>query len=176
MRVQLALNVRDIDEAVDYYSKLFGAPPHKRRPGYANYALDEPPLKLVLFENPDAPERINHLGVEVFDPARVREAGSRLEAAGILTEREERAVCCHAEQTKVWSDEPEGLRWEWYVITDDAPTEVATSARCDDRVAESAGVAAGGSFAAPAPACCDRDGPDERATPVAVAATACCDG
>ena len=141
MRLQLALNVRDIDEAVDYYGKLFGAAPHKRRPGYANFAIDEPPLKLVLFENPDATERVNHLGVEVFDEARVREAGHRLEAAGILSEMEEETVCCHATQTKVWSDEPQGLRWEWYRITDDtpdgealvAPSATAPSAgACDD--------------------------------------------
>ena len=121
MRLQLALNVRDIDEAVDYYGKLFGATPHKRRPGYANFAIDEPPLKLVLFEKPDAQERLNHLGVEVFDGALVRQAGDRLEAADILTEVEEETVCCHATQTKVWSHEPQGLRWEWYVVTDDAP-------------------------------------------------------
>lgn len=149
MRIQLALNVRDIDEAIDYYGKLFGALPHKRRPGYANFALDEPPLKLVLFENPDAPERINHLGVEVFDAAHVREAGARLEAANILTETEEQAVCCHAEQTKVWSDEPQGLRWEWYVITDDAPAPIASDTCCDGLVAKAAvptaGVPAGAS-------------------------------
>ena len=121
MRLQLALNVRDIDEAVKYYSKLFNSEPHKRRPGYANFAIDKPPLKLVLFENPHAPERLNHLGVEVFDAEEVSKAGSRLKAADILSETEERVVCCHAEQTKIWSDEPQGLRWEWYVITDDAP-------------------------------------------------------
>lgn len=121
MRLQLALNVRDIDEAVDYYAKFFGATPHKRRPGYANFAIDEPPLKLVLLENPGASERINHLGVEVFDDASVRTAGARLEAADILTAVEEETVCCHAAQTKVWSHEPQGLRWEWYVVTDDTP-------------------------------------------------------
>ena len=130
MRLQLALNVRDIDEAVDYYAKFFGATPHKRRPGYANFAIDEPPLKLVLFENPDASERINHLGVEVFDDASVRRAGARLEAADILTAVEEETVCCHAAQTKVWSDEPQGLRWEWYVVTDDAPDEEVPAMSC----------------------------------------------
>ena len=130
MRLQLALNVRDIDEAVDYYGKLFGARPHKRRPGYANFAIDEPPLKLVLFENPEAAERINHLGVEVFDDGLVRTAGARLEAADILTAVEEETVCCHATQTKVWSDEPQGLRWEWYVVTDDAPDGEALVAPC----------------------------------------------
>ena len=155
MRIQLALNVRDIDEAVDYYGKLFGARPHKRRPGYANFALDEPSLKLVLFENPDATERINHLGVEVLDAAQVREAGARLEAADILTESEEQVVCCHAEQTKVWSDEPQGLRWEWYVITDDAPAGVATPACSDGRAAEAAIAATGTSAEVSGPVCCD---------------------
>ena len=131
MRLQLALNVRDIDEAVDYYGKLFAATPHKRRPGYANFALDAPPLKLVLIENPNAPERINHLGVEVFDNRQVLEAGDRLKATGMLTEVEERVVCCHATQNKVWSHEPEGLRWEWYVITDDAPDAVEAPTCCD---------------------------------------------
>lgn len=155
MRIQLALNVRDIDEAVDYYGRLFGALPHKRRPGYANFALDEPPLKLVLFENPDAPERINHLGVEVFNAAQVREASARLAAADILTRSEEQTVCCHAEQNKVWSDEPQGLRWEWYVITDDAPAAVATPAFCDGPGAEAAIAATAGSTEASAPVCCE---------------------
>ena len=121
MRLQLALNVRDINEAVDYYGKLFNVAPHKRRPGYANFAIDEPPLKLVLFENPDAPERLNHLGVEVFDDEMVKEASERLGEAGILDKLEKETVCCHATQNKVWSHEPQGLRWEWYKITDDTP-------------------------------------------------------
>ena len=164
MRIQLALNVRDIDEAVDYYGKLFGALPHKRRPGYANFALDEPPLKLVLFENPGAPERINHLGVEVFDAARVREAGARLEAANILAETEEQAVCCHAEQTKVWSDEPQGLRWEWYAITDDAPDFGEAPARCDGKVAEAVTLTAAAPAQAATGACCG--GSAEASAPV----------
>lgn len=121
MRIQLALNVRDIDEAVTYYTDLFGIAPHKRRPGYANFAIDIPPLKLVLFEDPGAHERLNHLGVEVFDPDQVRAAGDRFEKAGILTERQHGTVCCHAEQDKAWSRDPQGLRWEWYRITDDDP-------------------------------------------------------
>lgn len=154
MRLQLALNVRDIDEAVDYYGRLFNAAPHKRRPGYANFALDEPPLKLVLIENPSASERLNHMGVEVFDVAQVREAGDRLDAAGMLDEVEEQVVCCHAEQTKVWSDEPQGLRWEWYVITDDAPEVVEDPACCDGQVARPAVPTTGGSAETSASACC----------------------
>ncbi len=121
MRLQLALNVRDLDEAVAYYTKLFATEPHKRRPGYANFAIETPPLKLVLFENPDAPERLNHLGVEVFESEQVEAAAQRLRQTGILAEVEEDTVCCHARQDKVWSDEPQGLRWEWYRITDDQP-------------------------------------------------------
>lgn len=121
MRFQLALNVRDLDEAVAYYEKLFGARVHKRRPGYANFALDAPPLKLVLIEDPDAAERLNHVGVEVFEPAQVDEAIARLEGAGLVDEVEEETVCCYATQRKVWSREPEGLRWEFYRITNDDP-------------------------------------------------------
>ncbi|MDH3450939.1 MAG: VOC family protein [Gammaproteobacteria bacterium] len=121
MRLQLALNVRDLDEAVAYYGKLFNAKPHKQRPGYANFAIDQPPLKLVLFENADAAERLNHLGVEVFDAGEVEASARRLEAAGILDEVQRDSTCCHATQDKAWSTEPQGLRWEWYRITDDAP-------------------------------------------------------
>ena len=120
MRIQLALNVRDLDRAVDFYAKLFGVAPNKRKPGYANFAIDRPPLKLVLFENPDAAERLNHLGVEVFDEAQVREATERLEAAGLAPLVERETTCCHATQSKVWATEPEGLRWEWYRVIGDA--------------------------------------------------------
>ena len=104
-----------------YYSKLFGTQPHKERPGYANFAIEHPPLKLVLFENPNASERLNHLGVEVFESEQVDEAAQRLREEGILAEEQKGEVCCHAQQDKVWSNEPQGLRWEWYRITDDAP-------------------------------------------------------
>ena len=123
MRLQLALNVRDIDEAVAYYSKLFDAEPHKRRQGYANFAIEQPPLKLVLFENPNAPERLNHLGVEVFGADQIEKASQRLDAAGLLDEIQRKETCCHATQDKLWSHEPQGLRWEWYRITDDDPRE-----------------------------------------------------
>ena len=128
MRLQLALNVRDIDEAVDYYSKLFDSAPHKRRPGYANFEVARPPLKLVLFENPDAPERLNHLGVEVLEAPALTQEMKRLQDADLVERTEEDRTCCHAAQDKVWSREPQGLRWEWYHITDDAPnSEVPTS-------------------------------------------------
>jgi catechol 2,3-dioxygenase-like lactoylglutathione lyase family enzyme len=122
MRLQLALNVRDIDEAVDFYTRLFDTPPHKRKPGYANFAIERPPLKLVLFENPEATERINHLGVEVFDDADVHGATDRLKAAGMQHLVEDESTCCYAKQNKVWAREPEGLRWEWYRVIEDAET------------------------------------------------------
>jgi catechol 2,3-dioxygenase-like lactoylglutathione lyase family enzyme len=122
MRLQLALNVRNLDEAVAFYTKLFDTPPSKRKPGYANFAIERPPLKLVLFENPEAPERINHLGVEVFADDEVRSATERLRAAGMEHLVEDESTCCYATQNKVWALEPEGLRWEWYRVTQDAET------------------------------------------------------
>jgi len=123
MRLQLALNVDNLDEAVAFYSRLFNVQPHKRRPGYANFAIEAPPLKLVLFENAQAGERLNHLGVEVFEAAQVADARGRLADAGILDTVQVGETCCHATQDKVWAREPQGLRWEWYRITDDAPDE-----------------------------------------------------
>jgi catechol 2,3-dioxygenase-like lactoylglutathione lyase family enzyme len=121
-RLQLALNVRNIDEAVEYYSKLFAAVPHKRKPGYANFAIDDPPLKLVLFEVPDAAERLNHLGVECFEQADVTAATMRLKHAGIADAEETESTCCYAKQNKVWSRDPQGMRWEWYKVLEDSDT------------------------------------------------------
>ncbi len=132
MRLQLALNVQDLDEAVAYYSELFDAKPHKRHPGYANFAIDRPPLKLVLFENPAAAERLNHLGVEAFAEAEVSGAEQRLRSAGILTQVQRNETCCHATQNKVWSSDPQGLRWEWYHIVDDKPVERTGTPRDSD--------------------------------------------
>ena len=122
MRIQLALNVRNLDEAVAYYSKLFGVEVNKRQPGYANLAVENPPLKLVLFENPAAAERLNHLGVETFEQEDVDDAIERLDAAGIADTVEEGTTCCYAKQNKVWSHDPQGLRWEWYRILEDSET------------------------------------------------------
>ena len=122
MRLQLALNVRDLDEAIDFYSKMFGAAPNKRKPGYANFALDSPPLKLVLFEAPDADERINHLGVEVMEADAVSAATERLRSAGLDHLIEDQTTCCYAESDKVWAREPQGLRWEWYRVLADSET------------------------------------------------------
>ncbi|MEM9175048.1 MAG: ArsI/CadI family heavy metal resistance metalloenzyme [Myxococcota bacterium] len=122
MRLQLALNVNDIDQAVDFYSKLFDTAPAKRKPGYANFAIANPPLKLVLFEADEASDRLNHLGVEVFEEEDVTAATERLKAAGLAELVEDEATCCYAKQDKVWAIEPEGLRWEWYRVLEDSET------------------------------------------------------
>ncbi len=122
MRLQLALNVKNLDEAIAFYSKLFDAEVNKRKPGYANFAIERPPLKLVLFENPDADERLNHLGVEVFDDADVRSATDRLKAADLADSVEDEQTCCYATQNKVWAVDPQGMRWEYYRIVEDSET------------------------------------------------------
>ena len=120
MRLQLALNVNDLDAAVEFYSKMFGVEVNKRKPGYANFAIQEPPLKLVLFELPDAPERLNHLGVEVFDDESVDAATERLKAQGMQHLVEDETTCCYATQHKVWATDPQGARWEVYRVIEDS--------------------------------------------------------
>ncbi len=127
MRLQLALNVRDLDEAVRFYSRLFATEPAKTRPGYANFAIDEPPLKLVLFEAPDADDRLNHLGVEVFSDREVLAAQQRFAGSDLPIRYEGETDCCHARQHKVWTQEPQGLAWEWYRVIDDEPDPAGTS-------------------------------------------------
>ncbi len=131
-RFQLALNVENLETAIEYYGKLFGAPVNKRKPGYANFAIENPPLKLVLFENPGATERINHLGVENFDQADVDSAIERFTAAGIADEQEVAETCCHARQNKIWSTDPSGTRWEWYRILEDVEDSSSRSLTPDE--------------------------------------------
>jgi len=144
-RVQLALNVTDVDAAVAFYSKLFGTEPAKRRPGYANFAIAQPPLKLVLIESAEArgsgvTGALNHLGVEVESPELVRAATGRLSSQGLATAVEESTTCCYALQDKVWVDDPDGTPWEVYAVLADAPDEpglgCATDA-CETSVVES---------------------------------------
>ena len=118
-RLQLAIDVGDLDEAIDFYSRMFGTGPAKVRPGYANFAIDEPPLKLVLFEKPGGGGTINHLGVEVGTTAEVVAAEARLAAADLETTGIEDTECCYAEKTETWLEAPDDLRWEWYVKTVD---------------------------------------------------------
>jgi catechol 2,3-dioxygenase-like lactoylglutathione lyase family enzyme len=119
-RVQLALNVADLDEAVAFYSKLFDAEPAKLRPGYANFAIGEPPLKLVLIEDANqVPGTLNHLGVEVETTTQVEAAHARLAAAGLAPVTESETACCYAVQEKVWVDGPGGEPWEIYTVLAD---------------------------------------------------------
>jgi catechol 2,3-dioxygenase-like lactoylglutathione lyase family enzyme len=115
-RVQLALNVDKLDSAVGFYTKLFGTPPAKVRPGYANFAITDPPLKLVLIENPGQGGSLNHLGVEVATTDEVAEATHRLAGEGLSVATEEGVACCYARQDKVWVDGPSGEPWEIYTV------------------------------------------------------------
>ena len=122
-RVQLALRVADLEGSIAFYSKLFGAEPAKRRPGYANFAITEPPLKLVLIEGTAGePTRLDHLGVEVETTDEVTAATSRLAAAGLVTATEEDTACCYAVQDKVWVTGPGAEPWEVYAVKGDADT------------------------------------------------------
>ncbi|PLZ90857.1 glyoxalase/bleomycin resistance/extradiol dioxygenase family protein [Fischerella thermalis CCMEE 5198] len=121
-RLQLALNVSNIDAAVDFYSKLFGTEPAKRRPGYANFAIAEPPLKLVLFENPSATGKLNHLGIEVESSAQVEQASDRFQQANLTLRSENHTTCCYALQDKIWVTDPDGDEWEVYTVLKDSAT------------------------------------------------------
>ncbi|MBV8085515.1 MAG: VOC family protein [Chloroflexi bacterium] len=131
-RLQLALNVSDLDAAVAFYTNLFGIEPAKRYPGYANFAIAEPPLKLVLIENAGATERLNHLGVEVFTQAEVVAEHQRLTSAGMTARVEDNVTCCYAVQDKFWVDGPDVTPWEVYTVLAPAETmgPVAAEACC----------------------------------------------
>jgi catechol 2,3-dioxygenase-like lactoylglutathione lyase family enzyme len=119
-RVQLALNVSDLDAAVDFYSKLFAVEPAKRRPGYANFAVVDPPLKLILIEGRGDGASLNHLGVEMASTDEVSAAQVRLAGEGLPTATEDNVTCCYAVQDKVWVDDPDGAPWEIYTVLADA--------------------------------------------------------
>ena len=121
-RVQLALNVDDLDAAIAFYSRLFNTEPAKVKPGYANFAIAEPPLKLVLLEVPGQGGTLNHLGVEVASSDTVHAEIARLSKAGMFTEEEIGATCCFATQDKVWVSGPGGERWEVYTVLADSET------------------------------------------------------
>ena len=128
-RVQLALNVADLERSVEFYSTLFGTTPHKRRPGYANFAIADPPLKLVLIEVPadqrgeGTAQALNHLGIEVDSSAEVTAGADRLRGAGLAAFDERDTTCCHALQDKVWVHDPAGAPWEVYTVKDDNPED-----------------------------------------------------
>lgn len=144
-RVQLALNVSDLDAAIAFYSKLFACTPAKVRPGYANFAVAEPPLKLVLIEGAGDPGSLNHLGVEVESTHAVAAAGARLTGEGLACATEDEVACCYAVQDKVWVDAPDGEPWEIYTVLADVEmpagelrtTDPGADARCCAAVPES---------------------------------------
>ena len=125
-RVQLALNVDDLGAAIAFYSKLFGAQPAKVKPGYANFTIAEPPLKLVLLENPGHGGTLNHLGVEVESSEKVHSEIARLTAEKLFTEEEIGTTCCFATQDKVWVTGPDGERWEVYTVLADTESFFGT--------------------------------------------------
>ncbi len=127
-RVQLALNVTDVDAAVAFYEKVFGTPVTKQRPGYANFAITEPPLKLVLIQN-DQGGTMNHIGVEVETVSEVNKATEGFVGAGLTTYEEQGVECCYAKQDKVFVTDPNGLDWEFYTVLADSP--VADKAAVD---------------------------------------------
>lgn len=156
-RVQVALNVSDIDRAVDFYSKLLATGPAKRQPGYANFAVADPPLKLVLIEGRGG-GTLNHLGVEVEAGHEVAAAEARLRAQGVATTGVGDTTCCYASKTETWVADPDGAAWEVYVKTGDAgqvsPPDAApdpAAGRCcpPPPIGESAAVGA-----SPAAGCC----------------------
>ena len=154
-RVQLALNVTDLDAAIEFYSKLFAAEPAKVRPGYANFAVADPPLKLVLIENKSAGGTLNHLGVEVADTAEVAAAQARLAGSGLATATEDNVTCCFAVQDKVWVDGPDAEPWEIYTVLADAEMP-AGQLRTTAPGACGPGACCDASPAAQAAACCDQ--------------------
>jgi catechol 2,3-dioxygenase-like lactoylglutathione lyase family enzyme len=127
-RIQLALNVDDLEESIAFYSRLFDSEPAKVRPGYANFAIAEPPLKLVLIENPGHGGSVNHLGVEVPDVDSVDAVQTRLANAGLTSVDERGTTCCYAKQDKFWvQDTPNGEQWEVYTVLEDSPTSSAAA-------------------------------------------------
>ncbi len=155
-RIQLALNVDNLDDAVTFYSKLFNTEPAKRKPGYANFAIAEPPLKLVLLENPGKGGTLNHLGVEVQSSEQVHEEIARLQGQGLFTDEEIGTTCCFATQDKVWVTGPAGEKWEVYTVLADSET-FGSGPQHLDRETEGA-------------ACCGGSSADEEAAAIA----SCC--
>ncbi|MEB3068309.1 ArsI/CadI family heavy metal resistance metalloenzyme [[Mycobacterium] vasticus] len=131
-RIQLALNVDDLDAAITFYSKLFHTEPAKVKPGYANFAIADPPLKLVLLESPGHGGTLNHLGVEVATSDAVHDEIARLGEAGLFTEEEIGTTCCFATQDKVWVTGPGNERWEIYTKLADTEEFGAGTQRGED--------------------------------------------
>lgn len=148
-RLQLALNVADIDSAVEFYSRLFDTAPAKRRPGYANFAIADPPLKLVLIEQGEARGHgvagaLNHLGVEVDTPEEVRVTTARWTGAGFTPDVQDATTCCYALQDKAWVDDPDGAAWEVYTVLADAPEQAGLGCSTETCSPEAVTVTASG--------------------------------
>lgn len=165
-RVQLALNVSDLDAAIDFYSKLFASAPAKVRPGYANFAIADPPLKLVLIEVAEARKNgvagaLNHLGVEVGHPEQVAQAGTRLAGEGLDTRDQQGTTCCFAVQDKVWVEDPDATPWEIYTVLADAPVEsgIGGDASCCAAATATATADAPAGVSADTPAGANTDAP-----------------
>lgn len=153
-RVQLALRVADLDASVDFYSRLFGVPAAKRRPGYANFAIAEPALKLVLLEGaPGEETRLDHLGVEVESTEQVASASARLGEAGLSLREEEATTCCYAVQDKVWVNAPGAEPWEIYTVLADDRPDLEGRTDTEESVVAGDGSCCGGTDARAA-ACC----------------------
>jgi catechol 2,3-dioxygenase-like lactoylglutathione lyase family enzyme len=139
-RIQLALNVDDLDESIAFYSALFGTEPAKIKPGYANFAVAEPPLKLILVENAGHGGTINHLGVEVADVDTVDAEQTRLAESGLMSIDERGTTCCYAQQDKFWVEgAPNGERWEVYTVLADSDTFAGEGAPCCGAATEESG-------------------------------------
>ncbi|MBF6499428.1 glyoxalase/bleomycin resistance/dioxygenase family protein [Nocardia cyriacigeorgica] len=161
-RVQLALNVDNLEQAVEFYSTLFGVQPAKRKPGYANFAVTEPPLKLVLIENPGQGGSVNHLGVEVESSGKVHAEIARLSEAGLFTEEQIATTCCFATQDKVWVTGPNKERWEVYTVLADTEHFGTEPQFADKEDAEAV------------QACCGTGGSDSISKTEAESTVACC--
>jgi catechol 2,3-dioxygenase-like lactoylglutathione lyase family enzyme len=162
-RVQLALNVSDLEASVAFYSAMFGVQPHKRRPGYANFAITEPPLKLVLIETSEATRgtgtagALNHLGVEVASTDDVTAARARFTDAGLAAFDENDTTCCYALQDKVWVHDPAGAPWEVYTVKDEDPADARPATASLEILGDGACCTPQGACATtgdPAPTCC----------------------
>ena len=168
-RIQLALNVDDLGESIAFYSKLFGAEPAKVRPGYANFAIAEPPLKLVLLENPGQGGSLNHLGVEVAGTGAVEAEQARLAEAGLAAVEERDTTCCYARQDKFWvKGAPDGERWEIYTVLQDSQTFWGEDGSQGwDKTAAELDAAPGSAVttgqAGPAQRCCGAGAPEDQA-------------
>ena len=151
-RIQLALNVSDLDEAVRFYSKLFATEPAKLRPGYANFAIADPPLKLVLVEG-EGGGTLNHLGVEVETGEEVEAAEARLTDEGVPTTGVDDTICCYAYKTETWVRDPDGAPWEVYVKTADAE-QMANTVLTPGSTTQCCAPAVAGDGSTPASSCC----------------------